>query len=277
MFHAYARRIPGIFMHTWHLHAYLASSCIPGIFMHTLQVLIFGGQCGRDGTPVADAATLMLTARTAASGEGYWSHPALPPLADEVRRSRSGAAVVDGRLDEVRRSRSGAAVVDGRLLLVGGLDSSHRVCADVVQVDVRAYVVQACMRICTHVHTCRPRASRCACIRSTGMHAYMCTRAHMPTSCKSMCVHAPSSLPCAHAYVQAQYMRTRTHAYARPHMHTRTHTCVCAPTYTPGGRVLPRVYHTLDGCRQGRDDHPLHRSPLPNGLYIPNDHPMTIQ
>ena len=207
MFHAYARRIPGIFMHTWHLHAYLASSCIPGIFMHTLQVLIFGGQCGRDGTPVADAATLMLTARTAASGEGYWSHPALPPLADEVRRSRSGAAVVDGRLDEVRRSRSGAAVVDGRLLLVGGLDSSHRVCADVVQVDVRAYVVQACMRICAHVHTCRPRASRCACMLPRVYHV------HMHTCRRSTCVHA-------HMHMRAHTCtRAPTHAYAHPHTH----------------------------------------------------------
>ena len=89
------------------------------------RILCFGGVSGGGRFDVADeAATLRLTERTKAGGEGFWTHPHVADASDNT--------------PELRRSHAGSAVVQGQLLLLGGLDETGSSCTDLLSVDVGA-------------------------------------------------------------------------------------------------------------------------------------------
>ena len=92
--------------------------------LHSLdgRLLCFGGVNGK-GAPVADVATVALTARTLAGGDGFWCHP----------RLEAGAA------DDLQRARGGSCVVHGRLLVLGGAtDPDDAACNELLTVDAGA-------------------------------------------------------------------------------------------------------------------------------------------
>ena len=74
--------------------------------------------------PVADSATIILTPRTIAGGDGYWTHP-----------DPGESSAVD-----VKRARAATCAVHGRLLVLGGIETSGdgdacAPCSDLLTVD----------------------------------------------------------------------------------------------------------------------------------------------